>query len=474
MDVDDEAAQEWLSGLGSGIAPLQPLTMDTSSYWLVPPYVSEDAIDSRLLRIGEETGTNLQYSSHDGLIHIIGSEDCVRRATLHLDRLSLICQKEIESEQRSRRTTGWARPEREKTDVEKRLAKRREEEEMEMRKYQGLPGEKCPFTACFLCPSRVLITRRLGSDLAGLHPLRTECKSFIWIEDSELTAQHERILHNLEKPSKLIQIRLVIEPPAPYFGGSKFNNPPKFLKAEAVADYGNLVEVDLNLKNVFKDGRSDGMGGPHNQPSSTQSHSGVTLSREAYMASMKYMESIKESNTRRMNEALTSVLGHLRLTDHEIKMRIRLGQTALKVYPRAEIFQIEDLDTKVIQNERLESEFFPFFISSKKEYETILQKLGPTTPGGRTHDPETSWVLVVERMYGSHHAELQLDVTFRDNGKVALWNSLAEVSVPLEIRNLSSEKRYTWAWTIVSGRRLNADKFSPEGAFVETLTLEKR
>ncbi|KAG0329912.1 hypothetical protein BGZ99_010023 [Dissophora globulifera] len=415
-----------------------------------------------------------------------------------------------EQQQKATRTKGWAKPERELTAAERKKKERKEKKVMESQRYLGRPPEQCAFEHRLRWPKDLPVFRLLGGTLHALDDLRAECKVYIWIEPSSMmiyvagseehsafTAMNriknyimkrirtpiDTVCHILEKPSKLIKVHMVKTPPTPYINlppqitppqADIVANPAVFMRAKEVETFANLLTLDLSMATMEVTDSLDG----HDKNPGTGKKQGIDGADrdDEYVASLKYMEGMAERNQKRICDVLQESLNQVQLLDGEIKMRIRFGQVRFLEYPRDTVWKIKDLDTTVIPDMRLKSEFSPFISRSSDKLVSLAEKLTPPELKGQTMQPEVLWTLgILKRVDASAaHINVQLDVTFRDDEKVSLWNALVQKNTPLDVRVVSPERPLCWAWTISTGKRLEADKFSPEGKFVYELRLEKR
>lgn len=85
-------------------------------------------------------------------------------------------------ESKSRRSKGWAKPDRELTPTEKKRKDRQDKKEQESQKHFGQPSEILPFVFSFLWPKEMSVATMLGGNLQALNSVRAEFGSFIWME----------------------------------------------------------------------------------------------------------------------------------------------------------------------------------------------------------------------------------------------------------------------------------------------------
>ncbi|KAF9955799.1 hypothetical protein BGZ70_010113 [Mortierella alpina] len=508
VDVDDENAQLWQSGSpGPAHASHQPEPTECDDYWFIPPYINTDVLLEQLQKITDESTAHLAHNNEQQRIDIWGSIESIQKAKLSLDHIGRYYFENAERRQKATKTKGWAKPERELTPAEKKKRDRVEQRRQENQKYMGVPETECAFKHCVKLPKNMPATRLLGRNLHVLDALRTECKSFIWMEQPDmklyvagddehsshtamnriknfiikwLTQPTDAVCHILEKPSTFVEIHFV---PAP---GMTYIRPPYadagdnvllLMKAKPVGNYGNLRSVDLKMDTIdsligirSSDGQAEGIQEDRHLPITDAS------ANDAYVQAMKYNESMIARNIERIRKHLFGSLDQIQLMDSDLKMRIRFGQVGLREYPRRVEWDIKTLDTTIIPDSRLKSEFSPFFTRSAETFAALATKLTPPQMQEQKTEPDVLWTLgVVKRDEEANEPiNVQLDVTFRADEKVAFWNGLVQRMTPLDVRVISSERRFSWAWTITAGRRLPSDKFSAEGNFVHKLRMESR
>ncbi|KAG0346906.1 hypothetical protein BG005_000459 [Podila minutissima] len=269
--------------------------------------------------------------------------------------------------------------------------------------------------------------------------------------------------HILEKPSRPAEVHLVPYDLAKYVRPRSVRhegNPILYMKAKLLEGYESLADIDNHLAES-KESREG--------PSSHWATAAIPVERN--VKSIKYFESMQTSNKDKIRRYLRESLEQIQLMDYEIKMRIRLGQIGLKEYPKKTVWSIDELDDKVIPVKRLVSEFNQYITRSANGLAKFMEALGPNNEVEAEH---TQWSLGILKKGDNEVIKGELEVSFRDDGKLALWNGLVERTKPLEIKVICSERKYSWAWDISVARRLPLDKFSPEGVFVHLLTLERR
>lgn len=176
---------------------------------------------------------------------------------------------------------------------------------------------------------------------------------------------------------------------------------------------------------------------------------------------------MQTSNKDKIRRYLRESLEQIQLMDYEIKMRIRyvlskvyhatitakplfltlslmlrstqysLGQIGLKEYPKKTVWSIDELDDKVIPVKRLVSEFNQYITRSANGLAKFMEALGPNNEVEAEH---TQWSLGILKKGDNEVIKGELEVSFRDDGKLALWNGLVERTKPLEIKVICSER----------------------------------
>ena len=100
----------------------------------------------------------------------------------------------------------------------------------------------------------------------------------------------------LEKPSKLVQIHIVPNPPAPYIspnqgfhgmqgGGTEDETRIRYLKAKEVGDFGNVREVDLRMSAIDSGNRNGDA-----DSGSNREHADIAPGMSPYVRPMQYSE----------------------------------------------------------------------------------------------------------------------------------------------------------------------------------------
>ncbi|KAF9361321.1 hypothetical protein BGX34_007212 [Mortierella sp. NVP85] len=429
MDPDDINAQQWQGSLEKeDRSPSSPYCGPCNDYWFIPTYVDKPTLLNQLYTIQGDTLAHLEYN---------------REYEKH------------EQKQKTRRTKGWAKPDRELTDVEKKKKKKQDELEKERTRYLGKPTEECAFVHRIKWPLERPPYFWLHTDLQLLDSLRAECRAFIWLEqekviyvagddkDTTFTAMYrikniliklltpftEEVNHILETPSRLVEIIMDPTPPAKFLeandnSSQESNIPPMFIRAKELGGFGNLVDFDLRMASF------------DNMETGSAAHDKTST--------LKYTES--------------------------------LGQVCLIEYPKTMVFSVRELDESVIIDPRLKSKFSPYFTPSPEIYRALLKRFEPRDRYENNVQTEIRWDLGILRRGEGEKAEkgirIDLEVWFSEDGNISLWNSLISKATPMDIRVISSEKRFSWAWTITTAKQLGIDKFSTEGDFVHKLYLQ--
>ncbi|KAG0042424.1 hypothetical protein BGZ83_000487 [Gryganskiella cystojenkinii] len=489
LDIEDEHAQQWQSSPTETSQELIQSPSTCDDHWFVPSYCPVEIIEGELDRIGLQTSAHLALDQER--VNLWGPPECIADAKHKLNVTADYYFESLQEKSKSKRSKGWAKPERELTPVEKKKKERALKREMENQKYLGQPRETCPFYFCFLWPKNMSAFATLGGNLQALNGIRAEFKSYIWMEkhrddvkiyvagQDELMVENAMhrienfctyqtrtmsqpqgyIMHVMERPSKLVQIYKatvgdikVKYSPHPFVKPG-VGNPLMFLKARVIGHKENLAEIDTSLE--------------------------IANSQKRSNDELKVLESIEKmtaNNAVRIRQQLHKSLQVAQFLNRDYKMRIRLGLVGLRTYPLDSKWGVLEADAKIVQDNRLKSEFSPFITSSATVFQQIVDKLQSLDPR-QTMQSETTWSLYIWKKIEAQDRSfdaIELEVTFREDGKVALWNALVDKSTPMDIRIISTERNLSWAWTLTAGRRLASDQTSPEGAFVHKLVLERK
>jgi hypothetical protein len=111
-----------------------------------------------------------------------------------------------------------------------------------------------------------------------------------------LNRPSENVCHILEKPSKLVQIHIVPNPPVPYIspnqgfqgtqsGIAQEETKIRFLKSKEVGDFGNVREVDLRMSAIDSSNRNGDAASSNNGE-----HSDIAPGMSPYVRLMQYSE----------------------------------------------------------------------------------------------------------------------------------------------------------------------------------------
>ncbi|GJJ68839.1 hypothetical protein EMPS_01185 [Entomortierella parvispora] len=498
MDSDDERALEWQSSPPTTTETQQEHATTNQTQepapcddcWFIPAYCPMDVIRGQLEHIGQNTSTHLAL--FEERVNLWGSPECIVDAKNALRVAAEYYLEHHKGEVRAKRSKGWAKPERELTPTERKKKERAERREQESQKYLGQPTEILPFVFSFLWPKEMSVSFMLGGNLQALNGIRTEFESFIWMEKLRedvkiFVAGHNEgrsetamnrilnfcmiqkrkmssdppILHVLERPSKPVQICRVGESPIKYISlpptlarPPENINPLMFLKARILGHYEDLSQIDAGL---------------------ISSSDNPNLSSDEVKV-LEWIGKMTINNVSRIRRKILESLQIAQLLNRDYKMRLRIGLVGLRTYPHSDKWNVMEADTRIIQTSRLISEFNPYITSNKAVFERLLNRLQVSDPL-QAMRPEAMWsfdILKRAQAVNQDPDQVELEVTFRPDGKVALWNALVDKVTPMDIRVVSSERRLSWNWVLVSGRRLPCEKFGLEGEFVHKLSLDPR
>ncbi|KAG0210338.1 hypothetical protein BGX28_009390 [Mortierella sp. GBA30] len=253
----------------------------------------------------------------------------------------------------------------------------------------------------------------------------------------EMSQPIETVCNVLEKPSTFVEMLFVEAPLSSYIHHPYAEAPVNkllMIKAEPVGHYGNLRSVDLRMDTIDSPTRI------HDRHSLADKAlpAADANANDAYVQAMKYNESMAAQNIERIREHLYSSLHQVQLMDNDLKMRIRIGQAVLCEYPRRMEWDTKSLDSTVIPDSRMKTDFSPFFSKSPETFAALAARLTPPQMQEQRIEPEVLWSLGVMKKDEESNGiiNVQLDVTFRADGKVAFWNGLVQKMTPLDIRSI--------------------------------------
>lgn len=110
-------------------------------------------------------------------------------------------------------------------------------------------------------------------------------------------------------------------------------------------------------------------------------------------------------------------------------------------YPKPKVWSVRELDESVIVDPRLKSKFSPYFTPSPEIHRALVKRFEPRDLYENSIKTEVHWNLgVLRKSEGDRYDDIDLEVTFSEDGSISLWNALVQRTTPLDIRVISSEK----------------------------------
>ncbi|KAI9317497.1 hypothetical protein BX666DRAFT_1630614 [Dichotomocladium elegans] len=480
--------------------------------WILPPEFPLNKIlgegQMKLNEIRHETSASLKYNESKHQVDIWGDRNSVQHAKRLLDLLASHLH-EI-SDATRRRTKKWEKPERELTAREKKRMERQQARKTEEKLYQGLPDVPQPFNALVPFPEELTHPVKIfGFKDAFLNRLRAECKCWMNYdsgmnamritgeEEARVAAAASRMrnwylrcvrspyvadLRVLKQPKKNMIVQLNKLPSR--FLTHKYFSPPVPTK-----EIGNYRVLEGLVS-----GRYDGASLPKvnlidlediSEPSTAQEKDPNT----ELPASVANLD---KENVKRIEEALQLGLESIRLSNLEIRMKIRFGQVCMIACPpETKQISVENLTNIWFPHPKTKTALAPCVGRTMDDMKPLFEYLSHHCT--QFHDsPRTTYTIDAvqtsafaprpepgRRMQreqqpigGDIYFNTVTICKFTSEGRVGLWNTLTDLKDQVTVSCADLEKEYSWELKLQHARRMGTElKDTPHGKFIENLKL---
>ncbi|KAI9243630.1 hypothetical protein BDA99DRAFT_530135 [Phascolomyces articulosus] len=475
--------------------------------WMLPPeFTLADVLGrnkTKLNEIRDQTKASLRYNEQKHQVDIWGDRESINSAKNLLD---LIVQRLHQRQDSSRRKTKkWGKPERELTERERKRAERKQAKAAEERGYLGFPQVPQPFNAIVPIPDKEIpMNQVLGMKEEFLNKLRADCKSFMYYNANsnvvQITGDNEECvkqaaarmrnlyLKNARSPA-YTTLRLLKQPKTNMM--VKFRRLPQNYISPRYAPMNEQQLIMAN--NRLLEGMTTGV-----ESRITERQNLIDLDEEPNDKSTntdnglsEEMRCLDDRNAREMIQALEMGLTSIRLSQHEIKMKIRFGQIVLTDYPKREdALSLEAIANKYFPMAKFKSVLAPCIGKTKEDLQPLFEWLSSNCIQF-TDSPRTSYTIeadqypqFIQQPSSWTRREQQTAPTeqdmwrttiianFTNERRVGLWNLIAEGKDIVTISNADLENDYSWELKLQSAQRFSSmdDYNTPHGQFVETLT----
>ncbi|CAG8509702.1 9528_t:CDS:10 [Acaulospora morrowiae] len=497
-NYEETGASEWLSQRFRANSHYQatdnvPRSKNPDAVWTLPVEIDILKIiqENKLKQIEETTQTHLSYNKYESQIELWGPRSGITQAIKQLQSISdNISEK---NSKKKKKKEVWAKPVKALTKRQKELRERREKKEKEERDYRGLPGRPLEYSAHFyLHDSEISVNVFLGDKEVVLHPIRSECKSYIWYDPGQhcFSASSDNpesvekaILRARNLYLKVIASRRIpiddkwdkgktrgwvfhlIEPPK-----KSYKVKLSKLSGDFVPPH-NLVEEDFRVFEPILDGDVMAIGDEVRKSKSRTNF---------------------EALEKQIMGALDNALGTVHLFDEEIKMRIRFGKICLTNFPKVSDWSIDQFNKKILADARIKSRFATCLATDITKLNPVMEALLDKDKKCIVDKPSREFRIFASRSQKSeeNNWECTFDVEFNsennvttrdvknddsmksgNNNKIGLWNANTDRRNVTEVNMVNLDYNHCWQLSIQTRKRLSNDKFSPQGIFVHKLRL---
>ncbi|KAL0082157.1 hypothetical protein J3Q64DRAFT_1722020 [Phycomyces blakesleeanus] len=466
-------------------------------YWILPPNVTVADIlghqRSRVDAIRARTNTYISFNDEKHQMDIWGEpSEIIKTKEFFNELIQTLPRHEDKKKQPS-----WGKAEKELTGKAKLKKERREAKKALEKSFQGLPIVPQPYISSFAIPDFSLpIPKLVGEKESFLNTIRAECKCYMWYEERlniiRISGQNEEAVKKASarirnwylkcsRRPRPCSLRLVSQPSKNLM--VSFRALPQGFMTYCYADpdtektmlekqrlvepiqtghlrmLENLIELDDHQ--------------PKTKPENTLSESVATLDKHN-----------REAIQRALDEGLES----LRLFDWEIRLKVRFGQICLVDYPsKKRLFSIEELSGKIFPDPKFYSVLAPCIGKTRENMDRLFEYLS-TNCEEYSDSPRTSFAIEAlqyptcaspptsRRTDGPPKARgdpwrTTVTASFTSDGRVGLWNCLAECEDLVTISCVNLESEYSWETKLEYARRLPTEVNTPHSMFVSKLRL---
>ena len=477
--------------------------------WMLPPeFTLLDVFGKNRVKLDEirqQTKSSLRYNESKYQVDIWGDRDSINHAKQLLDMLVQRLHQRQDSSRR--KTKKWGKPERELTKKERQRAERKQARALEERSYQGFPQVPQHYNAIVPIPdNNIPMTQVLGIKEEYLNKLRADCKSYMYYNPSTNVVQ---VAGETEDNVKLAASRMrnlyLKNARLPAFAVRKFLKQPKtnmkvnfrrLPRNYVTPRYTSGGEGQLIMENCrLLEGMTTGVVNPiaerrnlidlDDDPNKDNDSTDNGLCKE--------MRHLDERNAKEMIEVLEMGLASIRLSQQEIKMKIRFGQIVITDYPkRTDPISLEEMANKYFRNDKFKSILAPCIEKTKENMQPLFEWLSSEciqfTDSPRTtytieadqypqfvQKPST-WTRRAQQTAPTEQDKWRTTIitNFTSERRVGLWNLIAEGKDIVNISCADLENDYSWELKLQSAQRFSTmdDLDTPHGQFIQNLSLD--
>ncbi|RIB14414.1 hypothetical protein C2G38_2195214 [Gigaspora rosea] len=468
--------------------------------WLIPANVDAKKIlgdkKANLKRIEASTNTHMDYNEEDSQIEMWGNRDELAEALKQWNTLAQNVLDEEIKRARAKKVKGWAKPEKELTEKQRKKLERRElraAKEKEMTESQFHPRDNTlyKYNAHFVLPTNneIPIAQFIGEKEEVLNPIRLDTNCFLWFEPSlnliKIAGNEMDLVEDATMRVKVLYLKVVASRSIP------INVNDKSKRNGWVYYMIDIPEIPQQPYRVRIANMPDWFMPPHDTNTNTAIKifepvrdgdlNTCTPAQEndnkeyKEPVDLETLQRIQIENSEGIRSALLQALGAIHLLDEEIKMRVRFGQICLTDYPKETLWPIDKLNTKVLKSPKLNSKFVTCIATNREQLAGLFEIVSQGEQHWEGSPFREYKIRAIRRpkIRGEPNTDCVFDVKFKNDNKIGLWNVTTAERNVLDINMACLDYDNSWNFSIRTAKRLSNDKFSPQGSFVYKLRLSQ-
>ncbi|CAG8529523.1 18629_t:CDS:10 [Racocetra persica] len=457
--------------------------------WLIPANIDAKKIlgekKANLQRIEASTNTHMNYNDSDAQIEMWGNRDELAEAIKQWNTLAqnilddeLRRTREARKAREEKNKSAWAKPEKELTEKQRRKLKRREERAAKEKEMAGpnFPRDRMPYNAHFVLPTNneIPIEQILGDKEDVLNSIRMDTNCYMFYDPVlklvKIAGNESDLVEEAAMRVKVLYLKSVARRSIP------INLNDKSKRNGWVHHMIDIPDIPRQPYRVRIANMPDGFMPPHDVDTKTaiknfepvrDGGDPTTVVKEndpkESSVDLETLQRIQLENVEGIKNALLQALGAIHLLDEEIKMRIRFGQICLTDYPKETLWPIDKLNAKVLKSPKLNSNIATNNEQLKGLFEVVSQ--GDQQWEGSPFREYKIRAYMRPKSRGDPKLDCVFDVKFKNDNKIGLWNATMTERNVLNVNMACLDYDYSWNFSIRTAKRLNNDKFGPQGNF---------
>ncbi|GBB88248.1 hypothetical protein RclHR1_01480013 [Rhizophagus clarus] len=331
-----------------------------------------------LNRIALLTDSQIEFNKNKNRVEMWGDFENLKEAVKQWNDIANTVL-ERKKRGRSKAWEDWEKAERAPlTKKEAKKLERRKKREEEENKYKEITDEPHPFNSYFIVPdTEIPIDQFIGVNGATLDPVRFKFKCNIWHEPKhsyiKIVGSTDESVEEASLRVKGLFVKVFAYKSIPIKGWSLHmlepqNKPHKVRIADPPAWFIKPYDVsDFKLLESVFEGDKIPVVGKEDAPKELNQSFDPTI-----------LQQIRETNSKNIEDALTKALQHIHLLDEEIKIRIRLGHVCLTRFPMRKnsnpLWAIDKFNEQ-LKNPRILSSFATCIATKDEQLDKLFEDL---------------------------------------------------------------------------------------------------